>query len=195
MPKLIFNDPESEEEVTLPIGDSEPEVTVGRNPGNTLRVNNPSISRRHAKFVWESGEVTLYDLDSSNGCYVNGNRIRSQVLVDGDRLRIGEFPLQYMDEADGATAEVSPDIIDSVLNKAGHKQTHLGGFDARPPEPPVFAAPDDPFGQPAFGQPEPYSPDSYGFSNGADAFEPIPFDQDLNGPNPGMGGSPPPFPF
>ncbi len=193
MPKLIFNDPESEEEVMLPIGDSEPEVTVGRNPGNTLRVNNPSISRRHAKFVWENGEVTLYDLDSSNGSYVNGNRIRSQVLIDGDRLRIGEFPLQFMDEADGATAEVSPDIIESVLNKAGHKQTHLGGFDARPPELPALEEPSDPFAQPAFGQPEPYGPESYGFSNGADAFDPIPFNQDGHGEELQLGG-PPAFP-
>ncbi len=194
MPKLIFNDPESEQEVTLIIGDAEPEVTVGRNPGNTLRVNNPSISRRHAKFVWEGGEVTLYDLDSSNGSYVNGNRIRSQVLLDGDRLRIGEFPLQFMDEVDGATAEVSPDIVESVLNKAGHKQTHLGGFDARPPEPPVFEAPVDAFAEPAFGQPEAYEPESYGFSNNGAAFDPIPFESEGVDDGLQLGGPPPPFP-
>lgn len=176
MPKLIFNDPETDHEVTLTLGDSQPEVTVGRNPGNTLRVNNPSISRRHAKIVWENGEVTLYDLDSSNGCYVNGNRVRSQVLADGDRLRIGEFPVVFVDETDSATSEVSPHMIESVLQN--HKQTHLGGFG--PPEPPAFEPPafEPPaFEPPAFesgaeqhfGQPAGYGPESYGFSNqGAD---------------------------
>jgi chromosome segregation ATPase len=194
VPKLIFNDPESEHEVTLDIGDDEPEVTVGRNPGNTLRVNNPSISRRHAKFVWEGGEVTLYDLDSSNGCYVNGNRIRSQVLLDGDRLRIGEFPLQFLDEVDGATAEVSPDIVESVLNQIGHKQTHLGGFDARPAEPPPFDAPSNAFAEPAFGEPEAYEPESYGFSNNGAAFDPLPFDPEGVDNGFQLGGAPPPFP-
>ncbi|MEZ4461165.1 MAG: FHA domain-containing protein [bacterium] len=189
MPKLIFNDPETDQEVSLTIGDTQPEVTVGRNPGNTLRVNNPSISRRHAKIVWENNEVTLYDLDSSNGSYVNGHRVRSQVLVNEDRLRIGEFPLLFMDESDSATAEVSPDVIDSVLQAGGHKQTNLGGFNAGPPEPPptpeAFGGPvqshdgmfdlDPVSEEPAFGQPSGYGPESYGFSNSAPTFDPPSF--------------------
>jgi len=134
VPKLIYRDPETDQEVALQVGDSQPEVTIGRNPGNTLRVNNPSISRRHARFVWQGSEVVLHDLDSSNGSYVNGNRIRSQVLVDGDRVRIGEFPMDFVDETDSATAEVAPEMIESVLRSAGKKQTHLGGFQAQPEE-------------------------------------------------------------
>ena len=84
LPKLIYRDPETDQEMSIEVGPGLPEVTIGRNPGNVLRVNNPSISRRHAKIVFEAGECTLYDLDSSNGSYINGNRIRSQHLQDGD---------------------------------------------------------------------------------------------------------------
>lgn len=173
MPKIIYSDPDSGQDVTVELNQDLPEITIGRNPGNIVRVNNPSISRRHAKLVLEGGEVTLYDLDSSNGSYVNGNRIKSQALVDGDRVRVGEFPLDFVDPTDSATAEVSPDMIESVLEPVGNgtgnsgpRQTRLGGFqaeemdDALPWDAPVsedapthdaFNRGDDPSGNHAWG--------------------------------------------
>lgn len=210
MPKLIFKDPETDQEVTLQMGDSLPEVTVGRNPGNTLRVNNPSISRRHARFVLQGSEVVLHDLDSSNGSYVNGNRIRSQVLVDGDRVRIGEFPLDFVDEADSATSEVGPEVLESMLQNK--KQTHMGGFHAPqeaefgfqqmggPPPPPSYMeeilpepiSTDYGFAQGpsggdfAFGQPQPPQPPEGGFMFGQPAQandQPFAFGQGENYPS------------
>ncbi|AWV89249.1 FHA domain-containing protein [Bradymonas sediminis] len=99
MAKLIYQDPDSGQEVSVDIGPNAPEVTIGRNPGNTIRVNNPSISRKHAKIVFDGGQVTLYDLNSSNGSYVNGNRVQNQALEDGDRIRTGEFPLDFVETA------------------------------------------------------------------------------------------------
>ncbi|RAL25086.1 hypothetical protein DL240_02405 [Lujinxingia litoralis] len=98
VPKLIYQDPEIGTEVIVEITPEVPEVTIGRNPGNIIRINNPSVSRRHTKFVYEAGRCTLYDLNSSNGTYVNGMRIQSQVLEHGDLVRVGEFPLEYADE-------------------------------------------------------------------------------------------------
>ncbi len=138
MAQLVYTDPESGQQVTVDVGEQLSEVTIGRNPGNTVRVNNPSISRQHAKVIYENGQCTLVDLDSSNGSYINGNRIRSQVLVDGDRIRVGEFPVDFRGATDGATAEVDQEIIDSVLRSAAgnsatgdfRRQTALGGFEA-----------------------------------------------------------------
>jgi chromosome segregation ATPase len=166
------------------MGDSLPEVTVGRNPGNTLRVNNPSISRRHARFVLQGSEVVLHDLDSSNGSYVNGNRIRSQALVDGDRVRIGEFPLDFVDEADSATSEVGPEVLESMLQNK--KQTHMGGFHApqeaefgfqqmsSPPPPPSYMEEIVPEPVSDFGFSQPGSSQEGGFSFGGQPQPPQP---------------------
>src|SRR6056297_885551 len=96
VPKLIYEDPDTGSQVAVELNQDMPEVTIGRNPGNIIRINNPSVSRRHTKFVYGNGVCTLYDLNSSNGTYVNGMRIQSQVLEDGDLVRVGEFPLEFV---------------------------------------------------------------------------------------------------
>ena len=128
MPKLIYKDPDTGSQVVVEINEEVSEVTVGRNPGNIIRINNPSVSRRHTKFVYENGRVTLYDLNSSNGTYVNGMRIQDQALEDGDLVRVGEFPLEYVDEPEPASTMVEDgQVADSVHQKqGGMKSTHLG---------------------------------------------------------------------
>src|SRR5690554_5474202 len=93
-----------------------PEVTIGRNPGNIIRINNPSVSRRHTKFVFENGRCTLYDLNSSNGTYVNGMRIQSQVLEHGDLVRVGEFPLEFAEDQPVVNAPSEGPGIASMAN-------------------------------------------------------------------------------
>ncbi|MBA2661072.1 MAG: FHA domain-containing protein [Bradymonadaceae bacterium] len=124
MAKLIYEDPELGEQVVVELSYELPEVTVGRNPGNIIRINNPSISRRHTKFVFEAGRCTLYDLESSNGTYVNGIRIMSQVLNDGDRVRVGEFPLDFAEHLAGANSAQSRNPTSMGL---GHRE---GQFEA-----------------------------------------------------------------
>lgn len=97
MPKLKFQDPTGKE-MTVEISEAFPEITIGRNPGNVIRINNPSISRSHAKIIYDGGRCTLFDLNSSNGSFVNGKKVRSQVLESGDRVRCGGFPLEFVDE-------------------------------------------------------------------------------------------------
>lgn len=124
MPKLIYQDPEIGTEVIVEINSEVPEVTIGRNPGNIIRINNPSVSRRHTKFVYENGRCTLYDLNSSNGTYVNGMRIQSQVLEHGDLVRVGEFPLEFAEEQPVASTQVEDPGIASMA-----KATSMGmGF-------------------------------------------------------------------
>jgi PAS domain S-box-containing protein len=63
---------------------------AGRAPEVNLRLDDPGISRRHAKFVLSrSGACKVVDLGSKNGTYLNGLRVRSGVLREGDRIRIG----------------------------------------------------------------------------------------------------------
>jgi hypothetical protein len=101
VPRLVYEDPNNGEEVKVEIGPDYPEITIGRNPGNMVRVGNPSVSREHAKIVYEGDHYTIHDLGSSNGTFVNGNEVDTQVVEAGDRIRLGEFPIEFI-EPDGA---------------------------------------------------------------------------------------------
>ena len=126
MPKLIYKDPETDQESILQLDAHLHQMTIGRNPGNALRVNNPSISRRHAELTLDlqSGHVSIEDLGSSNGTYVNGTRIlQPQMLQDGDRVRVGEFPLIFSNPPEAGAEPYRP-------------ATAMGGFGAPPAPPP-----------------------------------------------------------
>jgi hypothetical protein len=72
----------------------EGEVTLGRSRGCGVVLRDPSVSRGHALLSVRQGRVTLQDLRSSNGTYVNGKRLEKEtVLENGDRLVIGETEL------------------------------------------------------------------------------------------------------
>src|SRR5437764_575259 len=53
-----------------------PAVTIGREEGNVVRLNDERVSRFHAKVQADSGEIILTDLESTNGTRVNGNVIQ-----------------------------------------------------------------------------------------------------------------------
>jgi len=64
-------------------------LTVGRDPKNDIVLDDRRISRRHAEVRLRLGRYTLYDLQSTNGTFVNGRRIAEMVLSDEDRITIG----------------------------------------------------------------------------------------------------------
>jgi pSer/pThr/pTyr-binding forkhead associated (FHA) protein len=77
------------------------ELTVGRDPGCVLRLDDPKVSRRHATLSAGPGFLTIRDEGSLNGTWVNDGRIAgSRALAAGDRVRIGgsEF---IVDDAGG----------------------------------------------------------------------------------------------
>jgi len=72
--------------VELPIG----ETVIGRDVGCALRFNDPSVSRRHIKFVRRADDVFVEDLGSSNGTLLNGRVLSAPIRVlNGDRLVVG----------------------------------------------------------------------------------------------------------
>jgi hypothetical protein len=64
-------------------------ITVGRDPKNDIVLDDRRVSRRHAEVRLRLGRYTLYDLQSTNGTFVNGRRIAEMVLSDEDRVTIG----------------------------------------------------------------------------------------------------------
>jgi FHA domain len=70
---------------------------IGRSPTADLRIDDPSVSRRHALVVAEPGK-TLRVLDdrSLNGVFVNGETVEWAPLRDGDQLTVGRFSLYVL---------------------------------------------------------------------------------------------------
>lgn len=90
---LIFHDAGEVRTVSMP-GDS---MRIGRSLSAHLRFEDPTVSRRHAVLVTEPEGVRLLDDRSLNGVFVNGERIDSRVLADGDEVIIGRYRLRFAD--------------------------------------------------------------------------------------------------
>ena len=70
-------------------------VTIGREEGNVLRLNDERVSRYHAKVQAEDGDTILTDLDSTNGTRVNGAAVQIRRLRAGDQVMIGRTMLLF----------------------------------------------------------------------------------------------------
>lgn len=84
---------------TLQLADGE--ITVGREPTNSVVVIDPSVSRHHCRLRSEpDGRFQIIDMDSRNGTVVNGSRIKEHWLRHGDQISIGDsvFLFQLEDQ-------------------------------------------------------------------------------------------------
>ncbi len=74
--------------------------TIGREPVCAVCINDPSVSRGHARIVIEDGRATLEDLKSKNGTQVMGQVITGAVVLnDGDEIEFGHVKGWYIVEA------------------------------------------------------------------------------------------------
>jgi len=70
-------------------------VTIGRQLGNTLVIDDPRVSRKHAQLRAINGRYVLFDLDSSGGTLINGHRATQSVLYPGDVISLAGVTLIY----------------------------------------------------------------------------------------------------
>lgn len=96
---LVFHDTGTIRTVAM-TGDS---MRIGRSLSADLRFEDPTVSRRHAVLILEAEGVRVLDDRSLNGVFVNGERVVSQLLGDGDEIVIGRYRLRFADRA-GAVA-------------------------------------------------------------------------------------------
>lgn len=66
-------------------------TTVGRHPDSDIFLNDVTVSRHHCRFVTSGDELTVEDSGSTNGTYVNDERVDSANLAAGDEVLIGRF--------------------------------------------------------------------------------------------------------
>jgi two-component system, cell cycle response regulator len=66
------------------------EMSIGRSADCEIQLEDEGVSRRHAKVVRrDDGSLEVFDLQSTNGTFCNGERVTSRVLQDGDKIQIG----------------------------------------------------------------------------------------------------------
>jgi FHA domain/Zinc-ribbon containing domain len=71
---------------------------IGRSVAADLRLDDPTVSRRHALVVWEGDEpLRVLDDRSLNGVFLNGQRIEWGTMADGDELAIGRYRLHLIE--------------------------------------------------------------------------------------------------
>lgn len=70
-------------------------VTIGREEGNSLRLNDERVSRFHAKVQIDNDDFIITDLESTNGTKVNGNVVQIRRLRYGDRVNVGRSLLLF----------------------------------------------------------------------------------------------------
>ena len=85
---------------------SGPSTIVGRRQECTLRIPTKDVSRRHCEILVNDRDVSVKDLGSANGTYVNGKRVAEHPLSAGDKLRIG--PVIFMVQINGHPAKITP---------------------------------------------------------------------------------------
>ncbi len=112
---MVKTGPEAGRRVELDL-----EVAIGRQDGD-LVVEDPEVSRRHAVLRRSGGSVVVEDLDSTNGTFVNGERIRTPITVGpGDQVRVG-----------GTTLEIEPDQrADDTIVSTPPRPDRIGSAEA-----------------------------------------------------------------
>jgi hypothetical protein len=90
----------------------EPPVTIGREEGNSVQLNDERISRFHIKIQEDQDKLVLTDLESTNGTRVNGEDTRLRILRYGDVISLGRSVLLY-----GTREEIASRL--SILRKEG----------------------------------------------------------------------------
>src|SRR6516225_10233395 len=85
-------------------------ITIGRMKGNTIVIEDSSISLMHARITRKNGEFYLKDLNSTNGTVVNGQPITEARLRDLDRIRFADISSQFSAEATPGDATAQPSV-------------------------------------------------------------------------------------
>src|SRR5574341_2181126 len=98
------------------------EVIVGRSNDVDLVLAEDLVSRRHARIAVEDGAVTLQDLGSTNGTFLNGQRVKKARLAEGDRILIGSSLLKLV-AADAETVSRSDAEVRQELEEAAQRSS------------------------------------------------------------------------
>lgn len=92
-------------------------TTIGRKAVNDIQIDNLAVSGAHAKVLALGRDCFLEDMESTNGTYVNGDRVTKHVLKHGDKVMIGKHQLLYQNEAAASAGDDEEDFEKTMILK------------------------------------------------------------------------------
>src|SRR2546428_2989445 len=92
-------------------------ISIGRGPDNTIIINNPSVSTRHAQLQLAGETYRFKDRDSTNGTHVNGIPVMETTLRFDDSIRFGTAEARY--EPDTTGSQPLPQLEEIETKSAG----------------------------------------------------------------------------
>jgi hypothetical protein len=93
------------------------EFVIGRLPQCDLVINEETISARHAKIIRKENHFEILDLNSTNGTFVNGEKIDTKALRTDDKVKFDVYEFQFINPADVARTMVSESVNFEDLQK------------------------------------------------------------------------------
>lgn len=115
------------------------EVQIGRLPDNTVVIDNPAVSSRHALVMRVGESYVVKDLASTNGTFVNDERITERFLHDGDVVQVGKHTILFMNQPE--TPKPLPDLGGTVFLDT---EAQRGLLAKSPPQPGAAGRPPGP---------------------------------------------------
>lgn len=119
------------------------QTVIGRQEACDLRIPLPEISRKHTVLIVSQEAVTIRDLGSANGTYVNNKRVAEQELSPGDHIVIG--PMVFTIQINGEPSEIRPVQTRLERREATAAGASASGISAAPVSAgDVYTSEDDP---------------------------------------------------
>ena len=103
---------------------NDPSLRLGRDSSSTIQLHDTEVSRQHAEIRQVDRDFSIADLDSSNGTFVNGNRIRQQVLGSGDQVQVGSTLMLFTGSSDSPEEDLSEAINIAPADQA-EEESHI----------------------------------------------------------------------
>ena len=122
---ILATEGRTSRELPLKVG----RVIIGRTVDNDLQVDSRFVSRHHCQIITGAEGSVIEDLNSTNGIFVQGRRVRRHNLNDGDVVVIGKHEIMYVDERlararlSSTEAMASVPTLDKPLDDAAHTET------------------------------------------------------------------------
>jgi len=110
-------------------------TTIGRVEDNSFQIAEASVSSHHCEVVLRGNDVVVRDLDSTNGTFINGEKITERVIKPNQILRLGQIEMRL--ETDAPAAPVKKQIDQTLVMQRGvslnelEQGTQGRGFDTK----------------------------------------------------------------
>jgi pSer/pThr/pTyr-binding forkhead associated (FHA) protein len=110
-------------------------TTIGRVEDNTFQVAEPSVSSHHCEVLLRGKDVVVRDLNSTNGTFINGEKVTESVITPGQILRLGQIEMRL--ETDMPAAPAKKHLDQTLVMQRGVSLNELeqgsrtSGFDTK----------------------------------------------------------------